>query len=99
MDAFNTNINTLEQKLITLLNKLKENHLTIQKMEEELLRVNTANAALEAKHTALKLEHDALKVANGLLGSNESKSNTKRKLNTIINQVDRCIQQIEELSN
>lgn len=99
MDAFDTNLNSLEQKLIALLNKLKENHLSIQKMEGELDHLSNAYTQLEKKHSALKLEHNALKVANGLLGSNESKQNTKRKLNTIINQVDRCIQQVEELSN
>lgn len=49
MDAFDTNLNSLEQKLIALLNKLKENHLSIQKMEGELDRLSNAYTQLEKK--------------------------------------------------
>jgi len=39
-----------------------------------------------------------LKIANNLLGSNEGKTQTKAKINSLIKEVDHCIQQLSEMN-
>ena len=87
----------LEEKIIALLNKLKDNHLLIQKFENEINALKNKQEELQEKYTNLHQENASLKVANSLLGSNESKANTKRKLNSLIKEVDQCLFQIAEL--
>ena len=87
----------LEEKIIVLLNKLKENHLQIQKFESEKTALQLQHKDLQEKHANVSQENTSLKVANSLLGSNESKANTKRKLNSLIKEVDQCLYQIAEL--
>ena len=87
----------LEEKIIALLNKLKDNHLQIQKFENEINKLKNQQEKLQEKYTNLHQENASLKVANSLLGSNESKANTKRKLNSLIKEVDQCLFQIAEL--
>ncbi|MGC6422360.1 MAG: hypothetical protein ACON47_02065 [Flavobacteriaceae bacterium] len=87
----------LEKKIIALLNKLKDNHLQIQKYESEMASLQSQNKNLQEKNTVLHQENASLKVANSLLGSNESKTSTKRKLNSLIKEVDHCLYQIAEL--
>ena len=87
----------LEKKIITLLNRLKDNHLQLQRYEAEVVELKAINNNLQEKNTVLHQENAALKVANSLLGSNESKAQTKRKLNSLIKEVDHCLYQIAEL--
>ena len=87
----------LEEKVIVLLNKLKDNHLQIQKFESEMITWQEQHKDLQEKHVKVSQENASLKVANSLLGSNESKANTKRKLNSLIKEVDQCLYQIAEL--
>ena len=87
----------LEEKIIALLNKLKDNHLQIQKFEKQINTLKNQQEELQEKCTNLHQENASLKVANSLLGSNESKANTKRKLNSLIKEVDQCLFQIAEL--
>ena len=87
----------LFRSIIALLNKLKDNHLQLQKLESEITAFKEQNQQLQEKYTKLQQENASLKVANSLLGSNESKANTKRKLNSLIKEVDQCLYQIAEL--
>ena len=87
----------LEEKVIVLLNKLKDNHLQIQKFESEMITLQEQHKDLQEKHVNVSQENASLKVANSLLGSTESKANTKRKLNSLIKEDDQCLYQIAEL--
>ena len=97
MRVIDSNLELLEQKLIVLLNKLKDNHLVISRLEGQVLECKSQIHSLDAKVEQLKIDNNALQVANSLLGSNESKATTKRKLSALINEVDACIQHIESL--
>jgi hypothetical protein len=46
----------------------------------------------------LQNENKSLKIANNLLGSNEGKSQAKTKINSLIKEVDYCIQQFTEMN-
>ena len=91
------NFDVLEERIVLLLNRLKENHLLINQLKtdkEQLLRENTL---LQKQILEFKSDNDALKMANSLLGSKESKAFTKRKINSLIKEVDFCIQQLSEV--
>jgi predicted RNase H-like nuclease (RuvC/YqgF family) len=98
MDQKPLAIATLEEKIIDLLNRLKENHLNLTKLTESNESLSVQNKALEEKILALKEENKSLKIANNLLGSNEGKTQTKTKINSLIKEVDYCIQQLSEIN-
>lgn len=87
----------LEEKIIGLLNKLKENHLTINKFKDSNKNIINENETLKKKLLDLKEENKSLKIANNLLGSKDTKSYTKIKISNLIKEVDQCIQHISEI--
>ena len=93
-----TEFDVLEDKIVQLLNKLKENHLLINQLKAENLDLEQASSALKSQVSELKRDNDSLKMANSLLGSKESKAITKRKINSLIKEVDFCIHQLSEIS-
>tara|TARA_S200000501_G_scaffold109468_1_gene102723 strand:+ start:1339 stop:1638 length:300 start_codon:yes stop_codon:yes gene_type:complete len=97
MDASRNMIDVLEQKLIVLLNKLKEQHLAISQLEGHNTELKRKYQIISAQIKTLKEENKSLKIANNLLGSNEGKSITKNKLNRLIKEVDTCIDQLSEI--
>lgn len=97
MDARRNMIDVLEQKLIALLNKLKEQHLAISQLESRNAELKSKYEIISAQMKMLKEENKSLKIANNLLGSNEGKSITKNKLNRLIKEVDICIDQLSEI--
>ncbi len=91
------NCDVLEERIVQLLNKLKENHLLINKLETENQQFSRDSSSLKAEVSELKKENESLKMANALLGSKESKAITKRKINSLIKEVDFCIHQLSEV--
>ena len=91
-------IKILEEKIIVLLNKLKENHLDLVKSKDLQSSLVLENKILKDKILKLEADNKSLKVANNLLGSNEGKSQTKTKINNLIKEVDDCIQQLSEMN-
>ena len=91
-------IKILEEKIIVLLNKLKENHLDLVKFKDLQTSLIQENKILKDKILKLEDDNKSLKVANNLLGSNEGKSETKTKINNLIKEVDYCIQQLSEMN-
>ena len=97
MDNYSKNISVLEKKLILLLNKLKENHLELNKMSIKLNDYKQNELELKNKFIKIKNENNSLKIANNLLGNSESKTYTKRKINKIINEIDKCINSLSDI--
>lgn len=97
MDAKRNMTEVLEQKIIALLNKLKEQHLTISQLEIHNAELKKEQEISSAQITTLKEENKSLTIANNLLGSNEGKNITKNKLNRLIKEVDACIDQLSEV--
>tara|TARA_B100000886_G_scaffold254633_1_gene180176 strand:+ start:414 stop:710 length:297 start_codon:yes stop_codon:yes gene_type:complete len=91
-------IKILEQKIIALLNKLKENHLNIVKSKDLQIALELENKILKDKVLKLEDDNKSLKVANNLLGSNDGKSQTRTKINNLIKEVDYCIQQLSTMN-
>ena len=91
------NFDVLEERIVQLLNKLKENHLLINKLETENQQFSRDSSSLKAEVSELKKENESLKMANALLGSKESKAITKRKINSLIKEVEFCIHNLSEI--
>lgn len=91
------NFDVLEERIVQLLNKLKENHLLINKFQTENQQFNQESSSLKTQISELKKENESLRMANSLLGSKESKAITKRKINSLIKEVDFCIHQLTEV--
>jgi predicted RNase H-like nuclease (RuvC/YqgF family) len=91
------NFDVLEERIVQLLNKLKENHLLINKLNAENQELEQKSTSLKTKVMELKKENESLKMANSLLGSKESKAITKRKISSLIKEVDFCIHQLSEI--
>ena len=87
----------LEEKIVHLLNKLKDNHFLINKLKIESQELEESNLDFKTQISRLKSENDSLKVANSLLGSKESKAISKRKINSLIRDVDFCINHLSEI--
>ena len=91
------NFDVLEDRIVQLLNKLKENHLLINKLFSENSQFEEESNSLKTEISKLKKENESLRMANSLLGSKESKAITKRKINSLIKEVDYCIDQLSEI--
>ena len=87
----------LEEKIVLLLNKLKDNHLLINKLKIEMQGLQESNGDFKTQISKLRSENDNLKIANSLLGSKENKSFSKRKINNLIKEVDFCLNQLYEI--
>ena len=87
----------LEEKIVHLLNKLKDNHFLINKLKIESQELEESNLDFKTQISLLKSENDSLKIANSLLGSKESKTISKRKINSLIREVDFCINHLSEI--
>lgn len=88
----------LESKIIVLLNKLKENHLDLKTFKDKNSILELQKKELEDQIKSLSEENKSLKIANNLLGSNEGKTQTKAKINSLIKEVDYCISQLTEMN-
>lgn len=97
MNDQNKGIVLLEENIIQLLNKLKDNHLQLRRLGDLNSDLEAQKRAMEDELETLKKENQSLKMANNLLGSTEGKTVTKNKINRLIKEVDYCIHQLTEL--
>ena len=88
-------VREIEKNVILLLNKLKDNHLLIQSLQSKLKELESSNSSLSEEINSLKQKNKSLSVANSLLGSGENKEETKDKINSLIKEINTCINQLE----
>ena len=98
MTESNQRIAQLEQNIVLLLNKLKDNYYALETLRQQLEDNQSKLKVIEEEKQALKKENDSLTMANSLLGSKESNATTKHKINALIQQVDNCINQLQQLA-
>ena len=85
----------IEKNVILLLNKLKDNYLLIQSLQSKLKELESSNSNFTEEISLLKQKNKSLSLANSLLGSDENKGDTKDKINSLIKEIDRCLNQLE----
>jgi chromosome segregation ATPase len=89
-------IDTLENKIEKLFFKIN----TLKKNNQDL-KIELSNAVKTIQNQSqeidvLKSQYETLKIANGLLGSEENKRETKLKINSLIREIDYCIAQLSD---
>ena len=89
----------LENKIVSLLNKLKDNHLLINQLKSQNISLNDKVEQFEKDFSKVKVENESLKITNSLLGGKEDKFSSKRKINNLIKEVDFCINQLSDFEN
>ena len=97
MTEINQNIIVLEEKVALLINRLKQNYLDIKNLSDELDKLSSIKKELDKDILLLKEENKSLKITNNLLGSKEGNVITKNKINSIIKEVDSCINLITDI--
>ena len=97
MTEINQNIIVLEEKVAMLINRLKQNYLDIKNLSDELDKLSSIKKELDKDMLLLKEENKSLKFTNNLLGSKEGNVITKNKINSIIKEVDSCINLITDI--
>ena len=85
----------IEKNIVLLLNKLKDNYHLIQSLQSKLKELEFSNSNFIDEINSLKQKNKTLSVANSLLGSDENKGDTKDKINSLIREIDTCINQLE----
>ena len=88
-------VTEIEKNVILLLNKLKDNYLLIQSLQSKLKELESSNSNFIEEISLLKQKNKSLSLANSLLGSNENKGDTKNKINSLIKEIDTCLNQLE----
>lgn len=97
MNDFDASLQQLEQKVVELLNRLKEKHAELQRVQSQYQSLESKIEGLEKQNTNLRQENKTLKVANSLLGSKESKQVAKTKINSLIKEVEMCIAHLSSM--
>ena len=97
MTEITQNIIVLEEKVALLINRLKQNYLDIKNLSDELDKLSSIKKELDKDMLLLKEENKSLKITNNLLGSKEGNLTTKNKINSIIKEVDSCINLITDI--
>ncbi|MBR48249.1 MAG: hypothetical protein CMC59_06750 [Flavobacteriaceae bacterium] len=88
-------VTEIEKNVILLLNKLKDNYLLIQSLQSKLKELESSNSNFIEEISLLKQKNKSLSLANSLLGSDENKAETKDKINSLIKEIDTCLNQLE----
>ena len=89
-------VNSLEEKVQKVLYELAELKNDNTTLTQELLDANATNSKLLLRLKEKESDYDTLKFANSILGSDESKRETKLKINTLIKENDDCISNLSD---
>ena len=89
-------VDSLENRISKVLHKLEVLKQTNARLSEELTTTQERLSQQEAEVATWIEKYETLKFANSILGSNESKKETKLKINALIRDLDHCIAQLSE---
>ena len=89
-------VNSLEEKVQKVLYELAELKNDNTTLTQELLDAKATNSKLLLRLQEKESDYDTLKFANSILGSDESKRETKLKINTLIKEIDDCISNLSD---
>jgi chromosome segregation ATPase len=89
-------IDTLENKIEKLFNKINSLEKKSQELKIELTKSETIIQTQSREIDALKSQYETLKIASALQGSEENKRETKLKINSLIREIDYCIAQLSD---
>lgn len=89
-------VESLEEKVLSLSERISDLKTQNQHLIETIKTLEAQKKDLEEAVLKWKEKNDAIKVANSILGSNETKTEAKLKINTLIREIDACIVQLSK---
>ncbi len=89
-------VDSIENRISKVLHKLEVLKQTNAKLSEELSVSQQKLSQQGDIITSWEEKYETLKFANSILGSDESKRETKLKINALIREIDHCIAQLSE---
>ena len=89
-------VDSLEHKISKILHKLEVLKQSNLKLKDELESVKQNLQDQKQETAAWEEKYESLKIANSILGSDDSKRETKLKINTLIRDIDHCIAQLAD---
>lgn len=96
MNGLSEIVDSLENKLEKLVQKLDSLEKANQELENEISRSATIISQQSKEIASLGKQVETLRMANSLLGSDENKRETKLKINSLIREIDYCIAQLSD---
>lgn len=89
-------VDSLENRISKVLHKLEVLKQTNAKLKENFDATQQKMIQQDTIISSWEEKYESLKFANSILGSDESKRETKLKINTLIREIDHCISQLSE---
>jgi hypothetical protein len=89
-------VNSLEKKVQRVLHQITELKKDNTFLKDELLKVTAINSKQLELLQKKEDDYSTLKFANSILGSDESKRETKLKINTLIKEIDDCVSKLSD---
>ena len=89
-------VNSLEKKVQRVLHQITELKKDNTFLKDELLKATAINSKQLELLQQKEDDYSTLKFANSILGSDESKRETKLKINTLIKEIDDCISKLSD---
>lgn len=86
----------LEQKILLLKQQMELLSEENQRLSQEKEVALSQNIYLEKELQNWQQKYEAAKLTNTILGSDDNKTDTKIKINTLIREIDICIKQLSE---
>ena len=96
MSNIETIVDSLESRITKVLHKLESFEQTNAKLKKDVILSQNKISEQEELIGSWEEKYETLKFANSILGSNESKKETKLKINALIREIDYCISQLSE---
>ena len=89
-------VDSLENKISKLLHKIELLSQANNRLEGELNDIAAERETIQNSVMAWEEKYKALKLANSMLGSDTNKTEAKLKINSLIRELDYCIEQLAE---
>jgi len=96
MSNIETIVDSIENRISKVLHKFEVLKQTNANLNVELSASQQKLSLQEDMITSWEEKYETLKFANSILGSDESKKETKLKINALIREIDYCISQLSE---
>ena len=89
-------VDSIENRISKVLHKLEVLKQTNAKFSDDLTLSQNKISQQDELISSWEEKYETLKFANSILGSDESKKETKLKINALIREIDYCISQLSE---
>ncbi len=96
MSKIETIVDSIENRISKVLHKLEVLKQTNAKLSKDIALSQKKISQQEELITSWEEKYETLKFTNSILGSDESKKESKLKINALIREIDHCISQLSE---